>query len=227
MKTPHLVRVLAAISLVTLAGCTSTTAPRAPSPEPTSASASTTPTQASPETPSPTYTSTIVPSPPLPSATPGQLVITTAGYGDLRVGSPVPAATRLARWEADLCGPDSGAWVPAEWHKGDDTEYVIRTDERKRGGAITTLIFYSPDIQTKSGARPGMSTDALKDLFPGLPVLGTHHDSTLFGVTDDLGTVEFEAYEGGDNIVLDIMVLSPGTKPFGIGSTDGGSYCPA
>lgn len=147
-------------------------------------------------------------------------VITTAGWGDLKLGKPVPSGTKLVTWKTvdpDQCMGNPGYWdLPG--HPG---EVAVRTAGNSRTGQLQAISFLDPTIKTKSGAHVGMSLADVKKLLPNAKA---EKGGTLYVVSDALGQVVFdvgdknanEYYPGpaAKNVVLLIHVLPTSTAPF-------------
>jgi hypothetical protein len=135
-------------------------------------------------------------------------IITTAGYGDLKLGKPVPSSTTLVKWvtvDPDECFDKTGYWALA----GIDGNILVRTVDGTRDGDITAISVWDTEaIQTKSGAHVGMSLTDLKALFPTADV---KEHGALHVVKDNLGQVVFDV--DGEKVVL-IHVILTTTKPF-------------
>ena len=222
-----------ALALLLLTGCAAVV-PSASSPEvsetPTARSTASAPvetptgeaTQPSSSTPSPSAVPSSTPAP-----TASDPVITTAGYGDLKIDRPVPAGTTLVRWDPDFC-TDYGMWVPT---RGED-DFVVYTGEKDE--TIGALTFRVPGIFTKSGAHVGSTVRELKQLFPGIePVRRISSD--LYIVSDHLGKVIFEVapaeledewqgYVAPDTVAF-ITVISSSEKAYATAFSDIGHTC--
>jgi len=138
--------------------------------------------------------------------------ITTAGYGDVTLGQPVPEGISGVTWIPEMmpgCTPDSswfiesGGYVYTE-QPGSDNHMLER-------GAVTEIYVYSPDIQTKSGAHIGMTVAELRNI---LPSVTKDSASGAWVVADDLGEVIFYPHSGNDQSPIEsIRVLRAGVAP--------------
>ena len=219
MGIPRTIIIAAALS-VALVGCAG---PVTPGESPVAGDTETpVPVTSTPPTPAPTTTPT---SP--PNVNP-DAVITTAGYGDLKLNAPVPSGTKLVKWDGDFCADNDGSWIPEDGvsdDEDDDGYFVVRTKDRKKTGDIEQILIYDPSIQTKSGAHIDSTLDELKDLFPKLKTIRADEGiSGLHSVSDNLGQVIFETMQ---HTVVDIIILQADAEPFGVQSTDGGWFCAA
>jgi len=217
MRIPRTIIIAGALSLA-LVGCAGPVSPgESPVAQDTASPApetSATPTPAATPTPSPTAN--------------GEAVITTAGYGDLKLNSPVPKSTELVKWDGDFCSENDGSWIPSDGVSDDATDdayFVVRTKDRKKSGDIEQILIYDPSIETKSGAHIGSTLDELGDLFPELKTVREDEGiSGLHSVSDNLGQVIFETM---DNTVVDIIIMRTDVEVYGVQSTDGGWFCAA
>jgi len=144
---------------------------------------------------------------PVPPADPDAYV-TTAGYGDLKLGARVPEGTKLVDWFADDCA--AGRWgTPGSEPKTDPI--TVRTTSNGKNDPILWISIYSPDITTKSGAHVGMSYTDLTELLPNAKAESPNSYS-LMVVSDNLGKVVFEVEE---DEVKAIHVVGANDEPFG------------
>lgn len=133
--------------------------------------------------------------------------ITTAGYGDLKIGQRVPSTTTLVEWHPDDCYDGRWATTGATF---DGDPVVVRTTTNAKTDPILWMSFYSPEIATKSGARVGMSYGDLIELFPDAQLVSVN-SATLVVVADALGKVVFEIEE--DEVQV-IHVIAADAEPF-------------
>ena len=156
-------------------------------------------------------------------------LVTTAGYGDLKLNSPVPSTTSLVTWKTvdpATCADNSGYYVA----NPTSTSFYVRTAGNSRDGDVTGIDIFDPSIQTKSGAHVGMTLGQLETLFP---TVKAQANGRLYVVSDSLGQVVFdvgsknadEYYQGpaAKNVVLIIHVLLASSKPF---SSQGSEFGP-
>jgi hypothetical protein len=145
-------------------------------------------------------------------------VITTTGYGKVKVGAPVPSTT-IVTWYPDAC-EGTGRWgLPESASSPDDI--IVSTESKK--GDVESLSVFSPEITTKSGAHVGMSRADLEELFPTATAKTVDNVPVLI-VADTLGQVVFEM---PDDTVRAIDVIGPNADVFI--SINGGEagLCPA
>ena len=198
--------VVPALVLALASGCAGPTDTGA-APSSTAASEAAATSAAPTETTTPTQTPTSTVSPTATPA-PGTPVITTAGYGDLKIGSPVPDGTELVSFYPDQCY--DGRWSTP----GTDPEtdpITVRTEGNTKDGAIKWISFASSEIETKSGAHVGSTREELKALFPDAKEAA---DGALLVVGDDLGQVVFEFESADDDAVAEIHVIGAKDEPF-------------
>lgn len=138
-------------------------------------------------------------------ATPSELAestITTAGYGAVKMGQPVPSGSPLVRFSpfaADEC-PGDGIW------SSNDTRAVfVETDGAMRNGRVTHITVLGESVETRSGATVGMTLADLGAMFPSAEVRG---DFVI--VADALGQVVFET---DGEVVTSIQVIGVGATP--------------
>lgn len=170
-------------------------------------------------------------------------MITTAGYGDLKLGAAVPDDTSLVSWDADYC-VDNGLAQEGDQYAGrwvadtDPDDLVVRTAEGSRGGPITSITAFGTGIESKSGLHVGSTRSEIEELFPDIEPdrVGV---SDLYVIADDLGQVVFEVapeltgdYEGywpaeQVDTVLWVHTVSNNEEPFAIAGGDSGGNCGA
>jgi hypothetical protein len=141
--------------------------------------------------------------------------ITTAGWGEIKIGQPMPADTSLVQWTspATVCDGVDGYWSAGQ---GSTATYVRTEDGTKTGRVDVIYINYVQDITTKSGAHPGMTRAELTAL---LPSAKSADKGRLLVVKDALGQVVFELGaegDGADDIVGSMTVIPPDLKPTAI-----------
>lgn len=208
--------VVPALLLALATGCAGPTQTGAESTASSDSSSSATPSSAdslttgsADETPAPTPTETPT-STVTPTATPAAdaPVITTAGYGDLVIGKPVPDSTTLVKFYKDQCY--DGRWsTPGTEPKTDPI--TVRTEGNIAGGPIQWLSFASSEIQTKSGAHVGSTRAELEKLFPEAT---DAEGGALLVVADSIGKVVFEFESADDDAVAEIHVVGAKDEPF-------------
>jgi len=154
-------------------------------------------TEAPAETAIPSPDATAETSSPTPTESPSAAYLTTAGYGDVKLGKPVPESTSLLIW--NQATDDCGYWGPTD---GGGAAYT----KGDRGGVVTEIELWDSTISTKSGAHIGMSRADLEKLFPK----AAHPEDRLYIVKDDLGQVVFDVED--DDRVSFIRVLQASKK---------------
>jgi hypothetical protein len=199
-------RLIIAVALVTLTvtGCSAT---RPAPPVTVTVTATAIAVTPSAHTATPRVSSTTV------TATPSQTapVITTAGFGDLRLGHPVPSDSSVVTWDATACGEaPAGLWRSAD----NGGALTVMTDDGTRAGRISGILVQDSAIHTKSGAHVGMSEVALRALFPQAVRKTSEAGTRIYVVSDGLGTVGFETEQPGGPLHSD-EIASIQVLPFG------------
>ncbi|MDM4763900.1 hypothetical protein QT381_12860 [Galbitalea sp. SE-J8] len=128
-----------------------------------------------------------------PSSTPTGAYVTTGGYGDLRLGKPVPDDTTLVEWKPDQCY--AGRWTTPGVTEVTQDPVTVRTDGNERAGKILFMVFTDATITTKSGAHVGMTEAELKRTLPNAQK-ATTQGATIYTVSDAVGMLMFE-FQGG------------------------------
>jgi hypothetical protein len=118
---------------------------------------------------------------PEPTVTPAEsdAYITTAGYGEIKLGRPVPQDTDLLEWQQVYDG--CGYWTPTG---GSGAFYT----KNKTSKVLSIELWEGSTLKTKSGAHLGMRRADLEKLFPK----AAHPDDRLYIVKDNLGQVVFD-----------------------------------
>lgn len=229
MRLPRVTFVAAALSIALLSGCTgqpdtpveTTTPPVALTP---SASATATAEPSTSATPEPSASATAEPVPE-PEPEDKEPVISTAGFGDVKLGAPVPAGLDYATWVPDYC-PEGGAFVKAGAQPGDDYDYVIRNGKGmgdSRTGKVILILAVDSTVKTPSGVHIGQSLATVKAKLPKLKRIHTDYDySKLYVVKDNLGQLTFEFR---NNELRLITSLANNLEPFQIVGSDASSLC--
>jgi len=180
---------LAAAVLAVLSGCAGPALPPAESPAPAAAPPATSSPEATQSTtPEPTNSAT-------PAASGSDWIISTAGWGDLKLGKPVPKDFTLATWDDDFCD-HSGAWVFEGYETGAQPTYVLDTKGDDGSGDVVGMIIYDKKVRTPSGLHIGDTLAEAKDAVPKLTLIRELPQSEFWGVTDSLGTIAFEIVDG-------------------------------
>jgi hypothetical protein len=145
---------------------------------------------------------------------PATAVITTAGYGDLKLGSPVPKSSTLVKWvttDPNECAGNAGYWALTS----DEGNILVRTENNERNGDIIAIsVWNTSSIATKSGAHVGTTLNDLKAMFPQADI---QEDGDLYVVKDSLGQVVFDVGDTGtssEEVVILIHVLRASAEPF-------------
>jgi len=142
---------------------------------------------------------------PVPTSAPTapDAYLTTAGYGDIKLGKPVPSSTTLAEWQQAY--DDCGYWQTT------DESGIVYTKERD--GKVLEIEVYGEKsmISTKSGARIGTSRAELEELFPD----AAHPEKRLYIVKDSLGQVAFDVDESGTVAFIRVLPAGITVQPTG------------
>jgi hypothetical protein len=197
------------VVLTLLAGCAGSSEPAAEAPSP-SAPVSTAPPA---ESPSPTPTETASDEP----------VLTTVGFGDVKLGEKIPADSTIAAFDDTACSGGGAIEVLPEIGTEDDISIV--TKDRTLDTEVIAIIFYTDAAATKSGVRVGDSLDTLKQTYgdelksqPG----GDALDYGLYQVSDSSGRVVFQLE---DDVLTAIGAVPNGDDSVGFAGTDAFSPC--
>jgi hypothetical protein len=138
-------------------------------------------------------------------------VISTAGWGELKLGERVPDDFTFAVWDEDFC-EHVGAWVFEGFEKGDQPDYVLQTEDQDPDNDVDLIIIYTNTVSTPSGLHVGSTLEEAKAAVPELERVGNRNAGAEFwAVTDDLGRIAFEFLDG---VVYEIQVSSPEIGPF-------------
>jgi len=214
MRLPRVTVAAAAACLLLVTGC----AGEASTPEDIPAIISATPTPTT--TPEPSASATADPEP-----EDKEPVISTAGFGDVKLGAPVPDGLDYATWVPDYC-PDGGVFAKAGTKYEDRYDYLVYTgkfDEPKADVLGITML--SDAFETPSGVHVGQSLDTVKATLPQMKRIQTDFDaSKLYVVKDDLGQLTFEFAEGKLQV---ISSLANDIEPSQIWYSDAAAICGA
>jgi hypothetical protein len=223
----------AGLLLVSLAGCAT---PSAPSEAPaSSARPSVSPT-------------------PAPEVRPAlsDLVVSPAGLGPLRVGTPVPDAeadVALVTWDALGCGDSAGPRVEGEPFAGfwrsvypDDVSaetgtFDVVTVGGVQGGPIANIIVKSAEPATAEGIHVGSTLDDVLAAYPGATLAEETSVSTVYLLEGETGSLTIEIAresEGTEGYwkpsvlgtVVWMVAWEPSQAIGAIAASDGAGPCP-
>jgi hypothetical protein len=144
------------------------------------------------------------------TTSPSDSVISTAGWGELKLGRPVPDRYPFATFDDDFCG-ESGAWVFEGHKKGDQPDYVLDTENHDGTGDVSLVIIYDEKVMTPSGLHVGSTLEEAQAAVPELELIREYAGAQFWGLTDSLGRIVFE-FDG--DVIHDIQVSSPEIGPF-------------
>jgi len=218
MRLPRLTLAAAAVSLALLTGCAG------PVGEPAE---TTTPPVA--ETPTATATATASPEPSTSATAEPEAddrpVISTAGFGDVKLGAPVPDGLDYATWDPDYCG-DTGAFIKAGTTRDDEYDYVIGTGKvNSPKSDVVGIIMLGKKFKTPSGVHVGQSFETVEATLPQMKrYKNGYEQSKLYIVKDDLGQLTFEFAEGELKVITS---LANSVEPFQIWYSDAAAICGA
>ena len=140
------------------------------------------------------------------------VTLSTAGWGSIRLGQPVPRSAVGVRWIPEMlpgCVPTSNWQIDAGGYIY--TEDPSRENSMLERGPVTEIRIFAPEILTKSGAHVGMSVAEMREL---LPAASRDAASGAWVVADDLGQVVFYPHSGEDQSPIEtIRVLPVGVDP--------------
>jgi len=134
-----------------------------------------------------------------------EVYVTSEGMGDIRIGQPVPANTKLATWIADACGGEPGQPWAGHWQASGAFDYdtvghmvvdIVTTNGLKTG-AVDHLFVASTEIPTKSGVRVGDSLESLQAKFPDLGDPVTTDGFQTYAIPGTAGKVLFDVQTDG------------------------------
>jgi hypothetical protein len=214
-----------------------------------------TPAAVSTHAPTASSTPKAVPTPILTRPALADLVVSTEGIGDLKMGFPVPqdaADLALISYNPTACvsadlgvnagDPNAGAWTanyPAAQNAyGPDAPFTVITDQPTQTGPVGLIAVWSPGIHTDKGIGIGDSLDKLKAAYPTFSEVVAGAVSDVYVVRGSKGVILFEVakdlagepgYWAANELgtVLWITVQKPGVPVNAVAGSDGGpSPCP-
>jgi len=184
------------------------------------------------------------------------VVVTTHGIGDIRLGQPVPAdepAIAIVRWDATACvseggltegEPYAGLWVanypPVDAH--DANAFALVTSDGTHDAPVDYVAVRNASaVHTKPGITVGSSLDALKAAYPSGFAQSAHGQSgaDVYVVGDASGVIAFDvsapypdspsgwATSDLDKVIgMNIYVPTPGAQIMPNFGTTNSGLCP-
>lgn len=169
-----------------------------------------------------------------PSPTPtgsAETVLSTAGLGALRMGSPVPADAPV-RWNPAACpaygadgsptGGSTGLWEATDPVSGTisldrATPFGLLTDSGTRQGPIALLQVWSSQYRTASGLRVGSADGEVRAALPRASVLSDGQSRAYSVVSRGWRLTITVADSGGgplsDRSTVQIISVYPASEP--------------
>lgn len=224
-------------TVVVLAGCAATPPPSSPRPHAA--------------TPSASASATAATQPAL-----ADLVLTTHGIGDIRLGQPVPAddpATAIVKWDPRACvteggltegEPYAGLWednYPLAASDGAGA-FILLTSDGTRDAPVSYIgVRAASAVHTKPGIRVGSSLDSLKAAYPAGFAQSAHgqNGADVYAVGDASGMIAFDVsapypddpsgWPAGDLdkvIEMNVFVPRPGVPIVPNFGTTNSGFCP-
>lgn len=191
-------------------------------------------------TPTPSRTSRPSASPtPTPTATAAALVLSTAGLGPIRMGSPIPTGAPV-RWDPDACpdgpaGGSAGFWLATDPVAGELTvdrqqPFGVSTRNGDRDGPVDLLQVWSSQYRTPSGLHVGSPDAAVRTALPKATVLeddvSRAYSVVSGGWRITLTVADSDGSVLSDDATVQIISVYPATDPAtSWWNTDVGAYC--
>ncbi|WP_425308939.1 hypothetical protein AADG42_09295 [Ammonicoccus fulvus] len=130
------------------------------------------------------------------STTMADWTLTTAGWGPVRMGSPLPP---------NLRGQLKPAWEcigPIIQDSSGNDRMEFWTGQPDGSGNITTLHIVDPAVSTRAGIRPGDSLEKVKRTYPSATQFRAATDMTgdVYVLADDATGLFFEIKRGATTV---------------------------